>query len=197
MNVGIPAHDSLSGWLVEIGHDRRSALIVDVDGRPRPGQVMYAGDLSVCYAVPYLYEQKSFVPYLLIDDFGREFVGIAALNFMVHKGDAFPRADVYGRWVHSGERDAVFLKQLDMAAELEAFAYESTGSPLPLARLGAVVWVEDNLTGLNRLDEHDERFPEMLRRSVPVFAIGPSHLPQLPGALSTALNAMLGDKRSV
>ena len=197
MNVDTPAHDMLSGWLVRLGDRRWATLIVDADDNPRPGHLLYAGDLLVCYAVPYLYEKKAFVPHLLVDDFGREFVGKAALDFMVQKGDAFPRADVYGRWVSTGEQDAVFLKQLDMAAKLEAHIYESANAPLPLARLDAVVWVADGLVGLHGLDAHDERTPEMLRRAVPVFKVGTPQLHQLPGLLSRDLDAMLDGKRDV
>jgi hypothetical protein len=184
------AHDLLSGCLVWIGYRRWMALIVGGGDRPPLGQLAHAGDLAVCYAVPHLYEERLFVPHLVVDDFGREFTGKAALKFMVQKGDAFPRADVYGHWVDTGEQDSVFLKQLDMADRIEALAYESAHSPLPLARLDAVAWVEDGPIGLRRLSERDDRAPEMLRRAVPVFEVGSSRLGLLPGALA-------GSKRDV
>jgi hypothetical protein len=197
VNESTPAHDLLSGWLVRIGYRRWMTLIVGAGDRPQPGQTIYAGDLAVCYAIPHLYEERTFVPHVVIDDFGREFTGKAALKFMVQKGDAFPRADVYGHWVDTGERDSVFLKQLDMADRLEVVAYESVRSPTPLARLDAAVWVEDTLVGLHRITERDDRVPEMLRRAIPVFEIGSSQWGQLPGALAAELKSMLGGKRDV
>jgi hypothetical protein len=189
MKVGTPAHDLLAGALVRIGYRRWMTLIVGAGDRPAPGQNVRTGDLAVCYAVPYLFEQRSFVPHVVIDDFGREYTGNAALNFMVQRGDAFPRADVYGHWVGTGEQDHVFLKQLDLAARIEAFGCESASAPIPLARLDAVVWAEDEPIDLHRLDENDDRAPELLRRAIPVYRIGASRLQQLPGMLSAALDS--------
>jgi hypothetical protein len=193
MNAGTPAHDGLNGRLLRIGGRRWVVLVVGGGERAAPGQMVCAGDLVVCYAVPYLYERREFVPHRVIDDFGREFEGNDALRFMVQKGDAFPRADVHGHWVETGEWDTVFLKQLDMAAGLEAFAYRSASSQLPLARLDAVVWVEDTPSAQpQETDEHDDRVPEMLRLAAPLITIGADQLRRLAGLLSAELSSLPG-----
>jgi hypothetical protein len=191
MNAGTPAHDCLNGRLLQIGGRQWVALAVGAGDHATPGQVVYAGDLAVCYAVPYLYERRELVPHLVIDDFGREFEGNAALKFMVQKGDAFPRADVHGHWAETGEQDTVFLKQLDMAARLEAFVYQSVSSQLPMALLDAVVWVEDAPAEPQEA-EHDDPVPELLRLAVPVITIGADQLWQLPVLLSAELNSLPG-----
>jgi hypothetical protein len=166
-------------------------LVVGAGERATPGQMIYTGDLAVCYAVPYLFERKEFVPHLVIDDFGREFEGNAALKFMVQKGDAFPRADVHGHWAETGEQDAVFLKQLDMAARVEAFVYQSVSAQRPLALLDAVVWVEDAPTEPQEA-EYDDPVPELLRLAVPVITIGADQLRRLPVLLSAELSSLPG-----
>ncbi len=148
-----------------------------------PGQLLHMGRLVVSYGLAFLYEPDFLLPQWAYDDFRRAYHADAALDFMMRKGDAFPRADVIGQRVSTGARTALFLKQLDLGRGVLAFAYASLDAPRPLARLDAALWVEPTASAWGDLPGGDERPSVWLRRAVPCFVAPPRDLPALPARL--------------
>ncbi|HEC21511.1 MAG TPA: hypothetical protein ENI95_01185 [Chloroflexi bacterium] len=182
------ASDMLQGVVLRFDALRGAVLLIGPVsvGGDLTGEVLRRGDVVIGYGLAFLYEEDALLPRLVIDDFQREYRGREALDFMLRRGDAFPRADVFGRRVSTGTEEWLFLKQLDLAGPLRAFVYGSLEASRPLARLRAAIWLETGLADPVALPEDDERVPAFLRRSVPCFGLSPLHLPELPRLLAGA-----------
>jgi hypothetical protein len=179
MELSPPPSDDVKGALFRWGEYPKVVLVKDGWPSHLPGEVLHTGQMVVCYALPFLYERDSLLPQLVVDDFRRMHHGRVALEFMIRRGDAFPRADVVGRRVSTGQRADLFLKQLDLAAPLEAYVYSHLDALLPLARLDMVVQVDDAIPDWSALTD-DEAVPSLLRQAVPCYRINRRSLDCLP-----------------
>lgn len=170
MELSPPPSDEIDGVLVRAGQRSRVVLVRDALPDDLTGEVIHTGRMVVCYALPFLYERDSLLPQLVVDDFRRMYQGRVALEFMIHKGDAFPRADVVGRRVSTGRRADLFLKQLDLAAPLEAYAYVDLNALQLAARLDLMVQVDDAMPEWSAL-ANEGLVPSLLRQAVPCYRV--------------------------
>lgn len=177
-----PPSDTLNGYLVRLADGRVALMIGDLSPVPSC-EVLHCGPVTIYYALALLYEQDYLLPQWAYDDFRREYHGAAAIDFMLRRGDAFPRADVIGRRVSNGQRADLFLKQLDLGRGLLAFVYSSADTPQPLARLDVVLWVDDAVQRCTPLAADDPRVPTLLWKAVPCYALPTSQLADFPGPL--------------
>lgn len=184
MTLTLHPCDVFDGCVVRVGDPPQAALIVGADTRLLGSELLHQGKLVVAYGLALLYELDFLLPQWVHDDFRREYHGADALDFTLRKGDAFPRADVVGRRVSTGERAELFLKQLDLARGAQAFAYASFDAPTPFARLDAALWVDADVPGFSALPAGDARATEWLRKAVPCFIGPPASLEQLAAHLS-------------
>jgi hypothetical protein len=104
----------------------------DALGRPLFGPPVY---LQPGYWL--LTRQDYLLPTTTIDDIGQRFDAPDCYEWIEARGDAFPRADVIGV-LPSGEKQSVFMKELDLAA-MAAFASPEGHAPAgnPSTTLGA------------------------------------------------------------
>mgnify|MGYP005852662211 CR=1 FL=1 len=183
MDLQPPPHDIFQGAVTHVGDPPIAVLVIGAPGTGMPGQRLYIGRMVVLYGLAFLYEPDFLLPQWAYDDFRREYHADAALDFMMRKGEAFPRADVVGQRVSTGTRTDLFLKQLDLGRGVLAFAYASLDAPKPLARLSAALWVEPTAPGWRDLPDGDERASVWLRQAVPCFVAPPCDLHALPARL--------------
>ncbi len=182
MQLRPPPSDTLSGCLLRLA-DGRAVLVTGGQPADLPGEVLHCGDVTIYYALALLYEQDYLLLQWAYDDFRREYHGAEAVDFVLRRGDAFPRADVVGRRISNGQRSDLFLKQLDLGRGLLAFAYAHADDPQPLARLEAAFWVDEAVQECTVLAADDPRAPILLRRAVPCYVLPASSLPSLPNLL--------------
>jgi hypothetical protein len=187
MQLQPPPSDTLPGVLVRVGTHPWLALIAGGSLESLPGKVLISGELSIFYALPYLYEQDYLLPQWCYDDFRCEYHGEAAIDFMLRRGDAFPRADVVGRRLSTGERDDRYVKEIDLAAGLFAFACAAGSIGTPLTRIDAAVWPDASVDDRTPLADDDARASRLLRLAVPCVAVPPTSLARLPALMEAAL----------
>lgn len=174
--------DYLTGCVVRPTEDGPAVLLV-TDGAPCPLRgALLAGEIALRYGLAMLYEPGYLLVGWVHDDFRREYEGEAAFDFMLHRGDRFPRADVLGQRVSTGAREEMFLKQFDLARGVFAFAAAPAGQARPVL-LGAAVWLDAAADAVTPLGEGDERTPALLARAVPCVAAPPAALRDLPALL--------------
>jgi hypothetical protein len=183
MGFGTPL-DSVDGCLVEVGPEAGIVLAAGVSDSRVPGQRFFSGRVALRYGFAFTFERDYLIPELVYDDFQREHVGGEAIEFLITRGDAFPRADVVGLRVSTGRDDTVFAKALDLAMGLLAFADANPGANTPLVPLRASVWVDPDAQEIYRLSDVDDWAPKLLRLAVPCFLISPDRLAELPGVLA-------------
>ncbi len=182
MQLQPPPADTLDGCVIRLA-DRRVVLVMGDLPPALPGEVLHRGPVTIYYALALLYEQDYLLPQWAYDDFRREYHGAAAVDFMLRRGDAFPRADVVGRRVSNGQRTELFLKQLDLGRGLLAFVYPHADAPQPLARLDAALWVDETAHSCTPLAAGDPRAPALLRQAVPCYVLPMAWLTNLPSWL--------------
>ncbi len=130
MDVSALPGDRVAGALVKGGEPPRLILLAGDLPDVLPGRPIARGAIVIRYALAYLYEQDYLIPGYVLDDFRREFYGEAALDFLLARGESFPRADVTGLRVSLGEHETLFVKQLDLAQGPIAIAYrDASGGP--------------------------------------------------------------------
>jgi hypothetical protein len=137
-----PYAESFSGRLVEI-MPGRPALLLAGRGRLPPRTRLIARDsLLIAFGFHFLMSPEFLLPQLVIDDFRREFHGRAAIEFMLRKGNSYPRADTVGMRLPDRERADLYMKEVDIAAGLQAFAFAGEFASPPLAQLAAAAWLD-------------------------------------------------------
>lgn len=133
-----PIQDTLSGTLIQPGEDvliTRTAL---------PGVTILAeGDFIIRYAVPLLGKPHlAIVPDLIVMDYGDLLTGQAAWDFLLHRSNLHPRAEVFG-YRNDGVDDILTVKWLDLALPVQVYAYANAETPYPIARLSALIAPSD------------------------------------------------------
>lgn len=141
----------------------------------------YDGQMNLVYAFPLLHEKDLFVPTWVYDDFQREYVGKDALNFLLKRGDSFPRADVGGLQVSTSGGREIFLRELDVSAGLVALVRPIQASiGVPFVRLSDVIWVDDAAVDIRPADPPSGDLSPFFTQSVRCWQ-GPQSL--IPGFL--------------
>lgn len=158
-------------------------LLAGVSGREAQaaGDVLAAGALTVAYGFALLYVEDYVLVQYAFDDFRRAYHGADALDFMLRQGDRFPRADVVGRRVSDGARADLFLKQVDVARGLQAFAFHDLADSRPVARIDGVVWSPAGVA---------ESPPVLLQAAVPCHLLDPGQ------AVATAVAGLLDELKT-
>lgn len=179
-----PPVEEFSGRLVLLPDKKSAALLIGRGRMALRGRLIHRGNIEMSYAFPLLYSKEFMFPQLAIDDFRREYHGHAAIEFMMDKGNLYPRADVIGVRRSDGQQTDFYMKEVDIAAGLHAFAYASSLVGAPLARVEAAVWLDaaiDPQAGLIGLGEDDY---SLLRRSAKCYRCNPASLAGLDALYS-------------
>ena len=177
-----PVHDRLEcATLVRLPDHDELMLLVGGNGEIDAGwEVVRQGIVYMCYGLAYLQQPaETLLLQWAYDDFRREYHGEDALGFVLHRGDAFPRADVLGRCVSTGDTDQRFLKEMDVAARLRAVAYPSLSASVADGRVKAIVWLEPAVAGIVRISDNDDRMTEWMRYAVDGYLACPADFPRL------------------
>src|SRR5688572_12892263 len=102
----------LNGAFILYEKRHRGVLIIgDLPEKSLTTEV-FRGDIVIRHALTFIYEPDAFYIQHIVDDFGRDFRGEEAYDFAYRKGDAFPRASVFGVRASTGAGEQIFLKQL-------------------------------------------------------------------------------------
>jgi hypothetical protein len=116
---------------------------------PAPGAALAAsGPLTLRYAVEYLGRPHlAIVPGLIALDYGDMLTGEAAWDFLLHRSNLHPRADVIG-YRTDGTDDMTLVKLLDLAQPVQVWAYADAAAVKPLARVQALIATPDAVAAL-------------------------------------------------
>lgn len=169
-------HDEIDGHIVRLDDDA-AALIAGAGEARLPFDVAYTGRVTIGYGLSLLYKKDTLLVEWVYDDFRREHRGEAALDFILRRGDLFPRADVGGWRAGTGSREELFLKQLDLAPGLQAVAFFAQGAAPAL--LSVAVWVDAAVDGWQEPPADDSRIPPLLRQAVPCWLSHPAALAEV------------------
>jgi len=124
-----PLSDSFTGLIIQVG-DR---VALAAASPPPPAAVIAAGRFTVRYGLRFLGKPQDYIiPGLLVLDYGDMLTGEEAWEFLWHRSNLHPRAEVVG-WRSSGQEDMVFLRQLDFALPPQVVIYAHPDDRLPLA----------------------------------------------------------------
>jgi hypothetical protein len=103
--------------------------------------IVHEGRIVLRAALALLYSSDALIVQRVVDDFGRDYRGESAFEFMIRKGDSFPRASVLGRRTVGVEVEQMVLKELDLARGVQVFAYGEDQNEL-LAYVGATLAIK-------------------------------------------------------
>ncbi len=130
---------------------------------PPQAQIVFQGEITLRYAIPYLFEPEwSIVPDLVVLDYGEMMTGELAWDFLMRSSHLFPRSDVLG-YRNDGIDEMVPLKQLDFDSPYDVFAYRRPADLKPAAKLSALIANdEDDCSAYpGRLLRHLPRYPSL------------------------------------
>ncbi len=145
-----PVGDSVQGAVIRCASADASpnatvsdaiALVADAQYGVLPtGCTMLAqGALMVRYGVRFLEKPAySLVPGLLALDYGEMLTGEDAWDFLIHKSNLYPRADVVG-YRSDGEDSMMPVKRLDLALPFEVLVYADAQAVIPVAPVSALI----------------------------------------------------------
>lgn len=129
-----PVGDIFAGVLLRAGNAHALSLTPDPTA-----ELAASGPLIIRYAVEYLGKpHQAIVPGLVALDYGDILTGEAAWDFLLHRSNLHPRADVIGCRI-DGNDDMVQVKWLDLAQPVQVWAYPNTTAVRPLARVHALI----------------------------------------------------------
>lgn len=129
-----PIADTFVGFLLRTQTTHLLAL------DPSAGAALaVSGPLTLRYAVEYLGKPHlAIVPGLIALDYGDMLTGEAAWDFLLHRSNLHPRADVIG-YRTDGADDMTLVKLLDLAQPVQVWAYANADAVTPLARVQALI----------------------------------------------------------
>lgn len=120
-------------------------------------EILKEGTLILRYGVTYLGKPHlSVVPALLALDYGEFKTGEDAWEFLLHKSNLFPRADVLG-YGNDGADCHLFVKELDIVYPFHILAYATAEANKPLAQVAAVI------------SEYPEKLPTRLAEYAAIY----------------------------
>lgn len=190
MDLQPPPADQVNGYLAALEGTPRTALVIgpSVDGLP--AKLLHQGEMTVKYGFVFLYEpEDTLIVQFAMDDFQRQYHGVAAINFALRRGDAFPRGDIFGHRTSNGEYFEAFIREVDLASGLHAYVFNQIDDHIPIAKVNLAVWIDEEVKGLINLPPDDQRSPDLLGRTVPCLCVNPASLPDLPHLLDNILPA--------
>lgn len=130
----IPIGDSFVGAVITVQGSHMLA-----QQPPAGAQVIHSGKLTVRYGVRYLGKPHlSVVPALVAIDYGDLLNGEAAWEFLLHRSNLYPRAEVFG-YRNDGRDEMIVVKQLDLALPVEVLVYADDKAITPIASPGAII----------------------------------------------------------
>jgi hypothetical protein len=151
-----PIHDSVQGSVVRLG-DAELLVVAEMDAAVN-AEALLNGTLIVRYGVRYLGKPHlSIVPGLLALDYGEFMTGESAWEFLLHRSNLYPRAEVFG-YRNDGADESLFIRQLDLALAPEVLVYEDKQATAPTARPLVLIAPDSAI------------LPERLRASLPQYA---------------------------
>jgi hypothetical protein len=141
--------------------DSLDAAIVDFEGQPVLTTLISPPEASspliLRYGVALLEQPDAYmVPELIALDYGDFLAGEQAWDFVLNRGNLYPRADVIGH-LQDGTDEMLPLKWLDLAAPIAGLVYEHRDQWLPLAVIRTVVSNRHDLP--ERVRDHLDVYP--------------------------------------
>jgi hypothetical protein len=134
-----PIGDHFTGALVQVTGVPQPHNHLLVATPPDGASVIAQGDFVVRYGIRYLGKPfLSIVPGLVALDYGDMLTGEDAWDFLLHKSNRFPRADVVG-YRNDGEDEMIAVKFLDLALPVEVLVYRDAAATKPLAAVTALI----------------------------------------------------------
>jgi hypothetical protein len=107
-------------------------------GAPPPITATYSGPITLRYGIPHLIPPgETLIPGLLAGERGGFMTGREAWDYMQARFQMFPRADVVGI-KPDGRAVQVFLRELDLGAPVQVYAYPDPATLTPLGRVNGV-----------------------------------------------------------
>jgi hypothetical protein len=132
----LPAHETLPARCFHLTGQYYLATGNNAGNLTALGENAFA-PACIRYAFPYLGTHRPFFVTLAADDRGKLYRGLDAIDWIAGEGLLYPRSDAAGLWP-DGTEGQLFLKELDLAVPLFAFASPSE-SDFPGARLTAAI----------------------------------------------------------
>jgi hypothetical protein len=174
-----PAHETYTGKLARIPGYAPAVLLIGRGRLIRQAKLIYSGQIVIYFAFPLFFSTDRLFPQLAVDDFRREYHGAAAIAFMLNKGNSYPRADAIGIRLSTGQRADLFMKEVDIAAGLGAFAFKSDLSGPPVAQVGSVVWLDEAMRPADGVLRLEDDHASLLHLSSRCFTCSPASLATL------------------
>lgn len=129
-----PLADPFEGFIIRQGEQVALALQA-----PPTGEVIAGGAFIARYAVQYLGKPYlAIIPGLIALDYGDMLTGEEAWDFLIHRSNLYPRADVFG-YRADGQDDMIQIKWLDLAQPVEVFVFADAEAIIPLAHPRALI----------------------------------------------------------
>jgi hypothetical protein len=129
-----PIADAFRGFVLQIGGSQ-----VLADTSVPDAEVLASGELVIRYGIEYLGKpQFVIVPGLVALDYGDMLVGEEAWDFLLHRSNLYPRADVLG-YRNDGADDMIVVKLLDLAQPVRVLVYADEAATQPLAQPSALI----------------------------------------------------------
>lgn len=156
MTPNIPERQALSdtfNGIVGRSADRFFLASAPVKGL----EIVYSGQIILRYGVAYLEKpQFCIVPDLVVLDYGDGLAGQDAWDFIFHKSNLYPRADVFG-YRNDGLDEMIVMKKLDPMQPVRVLAYDDEAAQMPVAALSAYI------------GSASSALPERVRRYLPIY----------------------------
>lgn len=110
--------------------------------------VVYSGTMVIRYGARYLGKPHlAVVPGLIAIDYGDMLTGDEAWDFLIHRSNLYPRAEVFG-YRNDGRDEMITVKLLDLAQPIAVLVYESASATIPIAAPSALIAPEAQATDL-------------------------------------------------
>lgn len=124
-----PLHHVHGRVLTDPRENGRHALIL-MNTRP---QEKTSDSVYLRYAFRLLGTRASVFPGTILDDWGAEISGIKVYRWIRENGDAFPRAEIFGKNI-DGVAEQYFIRELDLTMKIRCYAYASRDEELKKGR---------------------------------------------------------------
>ena len=154
-------------------------LIVGRGRLPARTKLIGRDQLVIAYAFHQLMSPELWLPQLVIDEFRREFHGREAIDFMLNRGNRYPRADAIGIRLSDRARADLYIKEVDIAAGLRAVAFAGEEATPPLGRVGAAAWLDGATSPDDGLVDLPDVDNSLLPRCARCVRCSPSLIPVL------------------
>lgn len=184
-----PFADAISGTLVRLGEKTETLLLMGNYRRKTTGTKLYRGPMILMYGFPLAYEQDFLLPQMVIDDFKRVFEADAALEFLLNKGNSYPRADVVGTSLSTMTRCDLFVKEVDLGAGLRAFAFETVAGYRLLSEIKIAVLLDQREKATDAQADSALSFPHFLQQSTACYILPRAQLSRIDQLLGAVVGS--------